>query len=81
MNYYYNWDGKLKDVNNGSGNRLVSLKYDPMGNRVQKSTSAQGTRKYIIDIAGELPTKNRERKTGDSYLLLLDISGLIIYIS
>jgi RHS repeat-associated protein len=33
----------------------ISLKYDPAGNRVQKSTSAQGTRKYIVDIVGDLP--------------------------
>jgi RHS repeat-associated protein len=34
----------------------MSLKYDPMGNRVYKSTGAQGTRKYIVDISGGLPT-------------------------
>jgi len=34
----------------------ISIKYDPMGNRVYKSSSAQGTSKYIIDISSELPT-------------------------
>jgi len=33
----------------------MSLKYDPLGNRVQKSTSTQGTRNYIVDISGRLP--------------------------
>lgn len=28
---------------------------NPAGNRVQKSTSAQGTRKYIVDVVGDLP--------------------------
>ena len=57
--FYYNWDGKLKDVNDSSGNPLVSLKYDPMGNRVCKWTydanRPENTR-YIVDIAGGLPT-------------------------
>jgi RHS repeat-associated protein len=50
----YNWDNKLRSATNGPNS--ISLKYDPMGNRVYKSSSAQGTRKYIVDIAGGLPT-------------------------
>jgi RHS repeat-associated protein len=59
LQFYYNWDGKLRDVNDSSGNRLVSLKYDPMGNRVYKWSATQGPRagtKYIVDVSGGLPT-------------------------
>jgi RHS repeat-associated protein len=53
-NLVYNWDGKLRSATCGPNS--ISLKYDPMGNRVIKNSSVNGNRKYIIDIAGELPT-------------------------
>ncbi len=52
--FVYNWDNKLRSAT-CDGNS-ISVKYDPMGNRVYKSSSAQGTRKYVVDIAGGLPT-------------------------
>ena len=39
MQFYYNWDGKLEDVNDSAGNPLISLLYDPFGNRVYKYSS------------------------------------------
>ena len=49
----YNWDGKLRSATKGT--KSVSLKYDPSGNRIKKTSSVSGTRKYIVDIVGELP--------------------------
>ncbi len=54
IDFEYNWDGKLRNAVVDSDS--IDLKYDPMGNRVQKSSSAQGNQRYIVDIAGRLPT-------------------------
>jgi RHS repeat-associated protein len=69
ISFTYNWDGKLRSAAIGSDS--ISLKYDPMGNRVwrQSTVSSQTTtRKYIIDISGELPTILMEVDPGDSSL-------------
>jgi len=50
----YNWDGKIRLVKDSSNNTLLTVKYDPMGNRVYRAGT--NTRKYIVDIAGKLPT-------------------------
>ena len=54
-NFVYNWDNKLR-----SATRVpysLAVKYDPMGNRVWKRSTIPTTyRKYIVDIAGGLPT-------------------------
>lgn len=50
----YNWDGKLRSATQGPNS--ISIKYDPMGNRVYKNSSVQGIRKYVIDVASGLPT-------------------------
>ena len=51
----YNWDGKLRSAAKGS--TTIGLKYDPDGNRIRKQTisGSTTTRKYIVDIAGNLP--------------------------
>ena len=33
----------------------INTKYDPAGNRIFKDSSQSGQRKYIVDIAGDLP--------------------------
>jgi hypothetical protein len=53
-NFVYNWDNKLRHAE--AQYNTIDLKYDPMGNRVYKASSTQGTRKYIVDISGGLPT-------------------------
>ncbi|MHC4069466.1 MAG: hypothetical protein ACYSR8_07810, partial [Planctomycetota bacterium] len=63
----YNWDGKLR-----SGGDITSLKYDPAGNRIYKQIYDSGppssyiTRKYIVDIVGDLPVILLEIDTSDS---------------
>ena len=37
------------------GSDSINLKYDPDGNRIFKDSSESGQRKYIVDIAGDLP--------------------------
>ena len=49
----WNWDNKLRSAQKGSNS--ISLRYDPWGNRIKKTSSASGTRKYIVDIAADLP--------------------------
>ncbi len=52
----YNWDGRLRSGQ--SGNKSISIKYDPVGNQVWKQSSDGQTttaRKYIVDIVGDLP--------------------------
>ena len=53
----YNWDGKLQGATFATfgGYGEISLKYDPMGNRVYKASSVAGNRRYIVDIASGLP--------------------------
>jgi hypothetical protein len=48
------WDNKLRQA--AKGTETINLKYDPQGNRVFKGSSANGNRKYIVDIVGGLPT-------------------------
>jgi len=62
----YNWDGKLRSAETDSSS--ISLKYDPMGNRVLKNSSANGNRKYIVDIVGKLPVVLAEIDTSDGSL-------------
>ncbi len=55
--FVYNWDNKLRSAANGPNS--ISLKYDPMGNRVWKKSTIDSqttNRKYVVDIAGGLPT-------------------------
>lgn len=51
--FVYNYDNKLRSASKGS--ETISLKYDPSGNRIQKSSSVAGNRKYIVDVVGDLP--------------------------
>jgi RHS repeat-associated protein len=55
ISFVYNWEGKLRSSDD-SGSNSISIKYDPMGNRVVKNSSVNGNRKYIVEISGELPT-------------------------
>jgi len=51
----YNWDNRLRYGE--YGNTSIDIKYDPLGNRIWKQ-SKDGptiTRKYIVDIVGNLP--------------------------
>ncbi len=50
----YNWDNKLRQATKDTA--TINLKYDPQGNRIFKGSSANGNRKYIVDIVGDLPT-------------------------
>jgi len=53
----YNWSGKLRSATAGADS--ISLKYEPLGNRVYKSStvnSATTKQRFIVDIAGRLPT-------------------------
>jgi len=63
----WNWDGELQSATKGADS--IALKYDPMGNRVSKTANGV-TRKYIVDISGDLPvilmeldTQNNIQKT------------------
>ena len=60
----YNWDNKLRFASNASN--TVHVKYDPDGNRIYKSSTLTGTRKYIIDPVGKLSTILLEIDTSDS---------------
>jgi len=54
-NLVYNWDNKLRSA--ARYPYTISVKYDPLGNRVWKKCNIPNTtRKYIVDIAGGLPT-------------------------
>ncbi|MDH4240644.1 MAG: RHS repeat-associated core domain-containing protein [Phycisphaerae bacterium] len=53
----YNWDNKLRSAIKGT--KSISLRYDPGGNRIWKQSidgAEETTRKYIVDIVGDLPT-------------------------
>jgi RHS repeat-associated protein len=53
----WNYDNKLKAAQKGTSS--ITVKYDPMGNRVFRQSTVGGVttgRKYIVDISGELPT-------------------------
>jgi RHS repeat-associated protein len=53
----YNWDNKLR-TGQVDANNFINLRYDPAGNRIHKSSTVAGQttdRKYIVDIAGDLP--------------------------
>jgi len=61
--FVYNWDNKLRSA--AIGSYLLSLKYDPLGNRIYKGLELHSSggpiggtyqRKYIVDIVGDLPT-------------------------
>ena len=60
----YNWDNKLRSAQKGSN--TISLKYDPAGNRIYKNSSSVGQRKYIVDVAGDLPVILMEINPSDS---------------
>ena len=52
----YNYDNKLRYAEKGSS--TISVKYDPLGNRIFKSSIVNGVRKdqrFIVDINSELP--------------------------
>jgi hypothetical protein len=57
LTYTLNWNNKLRKAE-WPGNNSIELKYDPLGNRVYKKSTASGSateRKYVVDITGELP--------------------------
>ena len=63
----YNWDEKLQRAYIGSD--AIFLKHDPAGNRIFKRSIVSGQttdRKYIVDIAGDLPTILLELETADN---------------
>jgi RHS repeat-associated protein len=54
MSYKYNCDNKLRSATKGTEG--ISVKYDPMGNRIVRNTGTATHRKYVVDISGDLPT-------------------------
>lgn len=54
LDFTYNWNSKLHKVRQGNA-IIMSVKYDPDGNRIFKDSSESGQRKYIVDIVGDLP--------------------------
>ena len=57
LTYTFNWDNKLRKAE-WPGDNSIELKYDPLGNRVYKKSTASGSateRKHVVDITGELP--------------------------
>jgi len=60
----YNWDNKLRSAAKGAD--TISLKYDPLGNRIWKQVNdgQTTTRKYIVDIVGDLPVILMEIEPG-----------------
>ena len=70
----YNWDNKLRSAEkyvDASRTDSIAVKYDPMGNRVWKSSTVDGettSRKFIVDISGGLPTLLCEIDTSDGSL-------------
>jgi len=72
IEYTFNWDGKLrKAIWNESPEDSIELKYDPLGNRVYKKSTAGGEateRKYVVDITGKLPVILLEIDPTDSSL-------------
>ncbi|MFA5293666.1 MAG: hypothetical protein WC496_11635 [Phycisphaerae bacterium] len=66
QNYEYNWDNKLRSAAIGANS--ISIKYDPAGNRVYKSSVSSVSsvaRKYIVDVVGDLPVILLELETTD----------------
>lgn len=61
--YEFNWDNKLREAN--TPDESIALRYDPAGNRIWKDSSVSGTRKYIVDIVGDLPVILLEIDTSD----------------
>ncbi len=61
LTYTYNWDNKLRKAEwtvDPQAEDSIEIKYDPLGNRVYKKSTASGNsteRKYIVDITGRLP--------------------------
>ncbi len=68
----YNWDGKLRVAQYNS--KIISIKYDPAGNRIWKNSSEAGTHKYN-DIVGDLPVILLELDTGDDSVAKTYIYG------
>ena len=63
----YNWDNKLRSAAKGAD--TISLKYDPLGNRIWKQVNdgqTTTTRKYIVDIVPDLPVILMKIDTADS---------------
>ncbi len=59
----WNWENKLREAN--TPDESIALRYDPSGNRIWKDSSISGTRKYIVDIIGDLPVILLEIDTSD----------------
>ena len=59
----WNWDNKLREAN--TPDESITLRYDPAGNRIWKDSSVSGTRRYIVDIVGDLPVILLEIDTSD----------------
>ena len=74
LNFTYNWNNKLRKVEQGT-TVVMSVKYDPLGNRIFKDSSASGQRKYIVDITGKLPVVLMELDSADN----MDIMKKYIY--
>jgi len=56
VNMVWNWDNMLRSAEKAGDS--ISLRYDPSGNRIFKDVNDSGstsTRKYIVDIVGDLP--------------------------
>jgi RHS repeat-associated protein len=72
ITYTFNWDNKLrKAIWNTSPEDSIEIKYDPMGNRVYKKSTASGSateHKYIVDITGKLPVILMDLNLTDSSL-------------
>ncbi|MCD4831137.1 MAG: hypothetical protein K8R02_04930 [Anaerohalosphaeraceae bacterium] len=50
----YNWENKLRNATIDVDG--IAIKYDPAGNRIFKSSTIHGDKKYIVDVVGDLPT-------------------------
>ena len=64
----YNWDNRMRSASKGSDS--IAVKYDPMGNRVwRQSYDGQDTttKKYVVDISGNLPTIIAEYSDPNSF--------------
>jgi hypothetical protein len=71
VTYTFNWDNKLRKAEWPTDTSSIELKYDPLGNRVYKKSTASGSatgRKYIVDTFGILDI------TGELPVILMDLN-------
>jgi len=71
VNMVWNWDNMLRSAEKAGDS--ISLRYDPSGNRIFKDVNDSGsttTRKYIVDIVGDLPVILMDlQEQGQSYII------------